>query len=59
MNAFLIYLTPVIAFIFFFNLIGIAHKVKDGEKEITVQILMSGFMFAFIIFALVLSGISN
>ena len=59
MNAVLIYLTPIIAFAFFFNLVKIAHDVKEGEKEVTIQVLLGGFMFAFIVFALILSGISN
>lgn len=59
MNAFLIYVTPVVAFIFFLNFIGILRDVKDGEKETTVQVLLGSFMFAFLVFALVLAGISN
>ena len=59
MNAFLIYVTPVVAFIFFLNFIAILRDVKEGEKEITIQVLLGAFMFAFLVFALVLAGISD
>ncbi|MEK4427130.1 hypothetical protein [Solibacillus sp. FSL K6-1523] len=59
MNAFLIYVTPVVAFIFFLNFIGILRNIKDGERELTIQVLLGGFMFAFLVFAIVLAGIAN
>lgn len=53
------YLTPLVAIIFFVNCVSLAKKIKNGDNNTANNTGWGAFMFAYIVFAIIVSSMSN
>jgi hypothetical protein len=53
---FIIYLTPIIAILFFINCVSLAKKIKKGDENTANNTGWGAVMLGYIIFALIFSN---
>ncbi|MCR2803641.1 hypothetical protein [Paenibacillus soyae] len=50
----LIFLTPIVAIIFFVNCVGLAKKIAMGNQNTAINTGWGAIMFGFIVFSIIL-----
>lgn len=53
---FLVYITPIIAIIFFINAVALAKKNTKGEENTANHTGWGAIMFAYLIFAIIMAS---
>lgn len=59
MEYFLVYITPIIAIIFFVNCVSLAKKIHNGDGNTAINTGCGAIMFGYLIFILITAGLLN
>jgi len=54
-----VYVTPIIAILFFVNCVTLAKKIKNGDGNTANNTVWGAIMFGYIIFSLIFSALFN
>ena len=52
----IVYLTPLVAIIFFVNVVALAKKIKNGDENTANNTGWGALMFGFIVFSIIISS---
>lgn len=48
-----LYITPIIAIVFFVNCVALAKKIKNGDEDTVNNTFWGALMFGFIVFSII------
>jgi hypothetical protein len=59
MGFLVLYVTPIIAIVFFINCVSLAKKIQKGDQNTANNTGWGAIMFSYIIFTLIWAGLLN